>query len=294
MASTLMAPRCALVVLVACCFARFGVGSSFDEGNDVAPVSDVSDASSGGKKTFECDQDTYFCEDATGLLANGAGSVLFAGRTRTGMLRRALVRFDLSKHGIPADGKVTEVKVSLHVTKVPPLDPEETVTLHRVTSQWTTGHSNVSTGSCANATRNDATWVYAQYPSRRWSSLGGDFEAEPSASAPVHDLGRYNFSSDQLLNDVQDWLDGKRENFGWIIRGDEQHNETAKEIGSRETNMEPALHVEWKMPDKRKSGGRNHDLEIALPVVFVVLLLGAVGLFLYRRSNRAKYNALQG
>ena len=52
----------------------------------------------------------------------------------------------------------------------------------------------------------------------------------------VGDTAFYTWSTPQMVNDVQAWLDNSSSNFGWIILGDENKASTAKRFNSRENS----------------------------------------------------------
>src|SRR5215207_9544882 len=88
-------------------------------------------------------KDNSLFADPNGLLSNGAGGTLFAGRTSViggEAIRRGLVAFDLSQ--IPPSSTVTAVQLTMTVTNLGPsalLNP--TVNLHRVQADWGEGTS---------------------------------------------------------------------------------------------------------------------------------------------------------
>jgi hypothetical protein len=66
------------------------------------------------------DQDNTLYEDAEGEVSNGAGKGLFFGKVGPDgdeLLRRALVRFDLS--AIPSNAVINSVEVSFVINQVP-------------------------------------------------------------------------------------------------------------------------------------------------------------------------------
>ena len=194
---------------------------------------------------------TLYAEDGDG--ANGAGSHLFTGTTGQGNGRRALIRFDLSMAGIPAGATVTAASLSLHASRVTSTTSFE-VSLHRVTTAWTTGESDApgQEGDPAAALPGDTTWTQAVYPDTGWTDAGGDYIAAPSATLPV--LGadrRYIWSSAELMADLQSWLTAPSTNHGWIIVGEEMESRSAKRFDSADHNdasLHPILSIVYSLP----------------------------------------------
>jgi len=193
-------------------------------------------------------RDATLIESAEGGLANGAGPVLFAGRTSQSResRRRGLLYFDVAA-AIPAGSIVTEAALEL-VLSPSNAEPAE-LQLHRVRASWGEGESAAAGGGGAPATPGDVTWIHRFWDDVFWARAGGDFEAAPSASAWVADAGVYAFDSTPALReDVQAWLDAPQDNFGWILIGDESRPSTSKRFFSRESedaSVWPLLRVRY-------------------------------------------------
>jgi hypothetical protein len=185
----------------------------------------------------------------SGSTANGAGQYLFAGRTATGALRRALLHFDLSS--IPEDAVIVSATLNLHLTQA--ASGEHGVSVHRVLASWTTGSSDPAgnEGAGAAAAPADATWTSRSFgsPTMDWANAGGDYATAASAFSLIGtDLVRYSISSAGLAADVQAWLaDPAGSNHGWLLIGDETVNQSARRFGSADGSAEfaPTLEIEW-------------------------------------------------
>ena len=185
-------------------------------------------------------------------LSNGAGAGMYSGKTgplaKPNLLRRALVQFDLSL--IPANATITSARLDVVCTKSPNAVTRE-FTLHRLTTDWGEGASSSAGGAGSFAEPGDATWVYNFYATSQWVNAGGDFVAQVSSTTEMQDEGAYSFpSTDQMIDDVQVWLDNPSSNFGWLIMGDEDVEKTARRIGTREQIEEterPYLVVEYEI-----------------------------------------------
>ena len=91
-----------------------------------------------------------------------------------------------------------------------------------------------------------ATWTNRITPATAWTTAGGDFVASVTGTLSVDASGTYD--STQLTPDVQAWLDGAANNFGWILRSDESQANTVKRFESREGATPPRLIVNFTRP----------------------------------------------
>jgi hypothetical protein len=198
--------------------------------------------------TLTPSQDNTLYEDSSGKLSSGAGTDLFIGATNNGSDRRAHIQFDIAA-AIPDGASITSVSLTLSVTKT--IADSYAAMLQRLTSAWGEGASSAGRGggSGAVAEAGDATWTHAVLDGAAWSNLGGDFASTASATVGVGGGGPHTWdSTDQLVADVQAWLDNPDSNFGWIVIGDESTNKTAKHFASRESKIEdarPRLAIEY-------------------------------------------------
>ena len=184
-------------------------------------------------------QDNTIFEE--GDLSNGTGDDLIAGQTGTFndpsfSDRRALIQFDLAS--IPSGSRIETVELILTVNKT--VSPTYPFNLHQLTRSWGEGNSNAAgekAGKGAPAQAGDATWNHAFFASDAWSTPGGDFINEPSASQSVAGFGDYAWSGPGMVADVQEWLNNSATNFGWILIGPQQ--KSAKRFSSRESDFSP-------------------------------------------------------
>jgi hypothetical protein len=197
-------------------------------------------------------KDTSLFEDSAGTLSNGQGEYLFAGKTNQPNgkgLRRAMLMFDLSQ--IPAGATITSASLRLNLSKT--ISGSLPMTLHRIQSDWGEAGSDASDqeGRGAAASPGDATWVHRQFPSTNWNTPGGDFVAASSGTTNVAGNGPYTWSTAEMVADIQSWLQDPATNFGWLLRGDESTNGTAKRFDSKESANaanRPALSIEYDVP----------------------------------------------
>ncbi|HEY5657111.1 MAG TPA: DNRLRE domain-containing protein, partial [Myxococcota bacterium] len=197
-------------------------------------------------------RDNTLIESATGARSNGAGPVVFAGRTSQtrDARRRALVAFDVAG-SVPAGVIVTDAWLELEVAPRPNQTPVE-VSLHRVLADWGEGSSATDGGGGAPSTPGDATWIHTFYDDSLWARAGGDFAAASSAVAWVSGEGIHEWgSTPALVADVQAWLDAPEANHGWILIGDEEAASTARAFYASENDglgAPPRLVVEYAAP----------------------------------------------
>ncbi len=199
--------------------------------------------------SFTPAQDNVIYENA-GNLSNGVGQNLFSGVSGAGGNNRelrSLITFDLS--AIPAGAIINSV--SLNLTANTPNRTTETITtsLHRLTGDWGEGTSfpqgAPGGGQGAPATLNDATWTNQFTGGDLWNTPGGDFDPNASASLDVTENRLYSWDSAGLVDDVQGFVDGTLENYGWILLANP--GERAKRFGSLQstTTAIPQLVVDF-------------------------------------------------
>ncbi len=207
-------------------------------------------------------KDNTLYEDDQGDVSNGAGMGLFLGKVGSDgdeLLRRALVRFDLS--GIPPGAVINSVTVSFVINQVPWNNAfADSATLQRAATNWGEAGSN-SPGAEGQGTRaqaGDATWLHSFYDSATWTTPGGDYDSLISATAA---FGAFNpealvfVSTPELINDIKGWIANPATNNGWVLRGDEVRSKNARRVASRECPADPicfgdppALTIDYIVP----------------------------------------------
>jgi hypothetical protein len=216
----------------------------------------------------------------------GAGDFLFAGRAATGS-RRALVAFNLTActTPIPAGSTVTAATLTLRADRRGPSFSNETVRLFRLTQNWgeagsdTNSSGGIGSGSGGGdgigAQPQDATWqarFFAANPAMSWTTAGGDFAAQESASTMLTNFTngtptQFNWSSPQMISDVQGWLTAPAGNFGWIVRANEATPRTAVRFISRNHPQQanwPTLRIDYTPPATRLPGDVDNDSDVDL------------------------------
>ena len=194
-------------------------------------------------------RDNTLFQDAQGDTSNGAGPAFFAGNNSQNLVRRALVRFDLTGLGLDA-AAIDRVELTLEVSSAPDT-VARSISLHRVLANWGEGTSYSSGGDGSPTTPGDATWLHARYPDSFWTTPGGDFAPSPSATTWVGDVGSYGWSSEGMRADVQVWLSDPAANFGWLLSGESGAPRTVRRFDSRETDVpsrRPTLNIFYSEP----------------------------------------------
>ena len=197
-------------------------------------------------------KDNTLYESAEGVLSNGRGQHFFAGTTapKAGpFIRRGLVGFDVS--GLPDGSLITSATVHLHMSKSTAGATD--VSLQKTLADWGEGDSDApgEEGAGAQAQTGDATWLHTFFDTELWATPGGDFAAAASATTAVDGSGAYEWSSPQLLDDVQTCLTAPDTACSWLVMGDESQDSTAKRFDTRENPEEanrPLLTIEYVMP----------------------------------------------
>lgn len=189
-------------------------------------------------------RDNTLYEHEAGGLSNGVGEHLFTGRVGPGGgggIRRAVMAFDVAA-AVPEGAAINDVVLTLNMSRT--IGGTHMTTLHRLTADWGEGTSDASTvgtgeeGIGITPTTNDATWIHTFFDSDMWAAPGGDFLQATSASQEVSVIGQYTFTSEEMIDDVQQWLDDPSSNFGWILVGNEESTNTTKRFDSRENTTE--------------------------------------------------------
>lgn len=168
-----------------------------------------------------------------GSLSNGAGERIFAGVTKNGDKRRALIKFDLAD-AVPEGVEVDRAQLILYPSQV---KTNGTIaTLHMLTADWGEGSSNAEgeEGKGAQADDGDATWIMTFLGGKPWGRPGGDFDTEILASSAVFIEEDATFESADLTALVNTWILDPGSNHGVIVLGEEPKISTALRFNSRE------------------------------------------------------------
>lgn len=225
---------------------------------------------------------TIFAEQGGGTaydaVADGQGASLWTSVLAAGVVRRALMRFDLA--GLPPGAQVLSARVEGFMIR---LREPQSITLHRLSAAWGEGPSNGGdAGVGAAAGPGDCTWSHRVWPGQRWASRGGDYLLSASSSAAVAGWPAPVVwaSTAALVDDVQGWVDAPSSNHGWMLIGTESGTQNASRLASRQVGdaaARPRLVVSWQLPQA--------DAQVPLPPWSLALLGGAAAAALWRRRR---------
>ncbi len=196
-------------------------------------------------------------------LSNGAGQYFFAGRTNQteNQLRRGLLSFDISM--IPSGSTINHV--SLEITPSRTVAGNRTITIHQALTDWGEENSDApgEEGPGTEAEIGDATWTNAFLDGAAWTTAGGDFDPVALASTLATPSNTVSFSSTELIDDVQRWVDTPTNNFGWVVLGDESEARTAYRFNTRENPdaaTRPKLIIDYSLPQISLNPSKDNTL----------------------------------
>jgi len=179
--------------------------------------------------------DTYIRDSAPTSNFGTANPILvgIAGTPVSPPQQRCLFRFSLDS--LPAGAVISSANLRL----IAVAGPREAYDfdLNRLLVNWT---------------EDGATWN-ARLPGTPWTTAGAagtDFVATPSATAVLSPVSvepvTNNFSSPNMVADLQLWLDDPGTNFGWILHVAGGQPGSGRKLASREdTVFKPVLTVEY-------------------------------------------------
>ncbi len=173
----------------------------------------------------------------------GGATWLAAGLTQNGNTNRALIKFDIAA-AVPAGATILDIGVRVTVTRTPvDGNADSLFSLRRLLRAWNEGSAlpedSQYPGLGAPAQPGDATWTHASWSTNEWTIPGGqegvDYAGGFSSATGIAGLGDYSFEGSGLITDAQLWLDHPEQNFGWMLKTEEEESIfTARRFGSRE------------------------------------------------------------
>ena len=201
---------------------------------------------------------TLFQSSGTGgETSTGAGVWLFTGRTGGmggGIIRRSLFAFDIAAQ-VPAGSTIDDAALTLVQLDAGSGVGSIAMGIHRVGADWGEGTSSAGGGLGAPATPGDATWTLGFYPdsATAWTSPGGDYDAAALATTSVSasDFSQWTWgSTPALIEVVQEWLDDPSENFGVLLRNQNEgpFSTSIKWASGEDPFSTPELVIEFTPP----------------------------------------------
>lgn len=153
-------------------------------------------------------RDCYIASDSASTSFCGTGTTLAVGRSSTGAIKRALLRFDVSS--LPANAQVLDAQLGMYLESSTSTTAKPQIMLRRLNKDWqsTATWNNYSTGNA-------------------WTTAGGDFDDTNSYDGPDPALdtqGTINFLGAGLKNFwyptqlVDSWVDKPSTNNGFILK----------------------------------------------------------------------------
>ncbi len=232
---------------------------------------------------LEASQDNTIYNVPTGDQSNGQGQyIVTGGAGGVAAARRGLIAFDVAGAGIPEGSTILDVVLTMNLTQT--AGGATSVAVHRSLKAWGEGFTDASGSELEGAPTNglDATWMFPQFGGPAWARLGGDF-ASASAAVTAGALGAYEWTSGNLIADVQDWLDSPNSNFGWLLKSAEASGNTKAFASRNSANaaMRPSLEITYEEPilpgivegrkwhDKNANGIRESEATLGLNLQFL-------------------------
>jgi hypothetical protein len=193
---------------------------------------------------------------------NGGGQYLFAGTTQQNKYRRAIISFDVAGN-VPAGSTIESATLTLHMSRTNVGAQPVVVHLHQCLLPWGEGTVVGPSGEGGGGPPHpgDATWSFNMFNTNRWSAPGGDYSPAPSGSTLVgNSIAFYSWSSPEMAQEVQSWVDADETNFGWVVlaEGEGHPPVTAKRFDSRENvapQFRPVLQIVYNPPPPDCDGG---------------------------------------
>lgn len=188
--------------------------------------------------TFYSTKDNTIIETTDGSKGNSKNTIYVGNIAQSPSIRRGLVAFDLSS--LPSGITIDSAKLVMSLSS----STNNTLEIHKVTSNWTEGSSSATGGAGVAATANDVTWLHSSYSTVFWTTAGGDFETTAAATASISaGATSVSFSGTALTAQVAAWIANPTTNYGWLLKS---NNETTasgniEKFYSRESATSDAL-----------------------------------------------------
>lgn len=195
-------------------------------------------------------RDNTIYDVAAGNQSNGQGVfVVTGGDYGSADARRGLLAFDIASANIPAGSTIIDVVLTMNLSQT--MGGAAAVGVHRLLQSWGEGTSDASGNELEgdDGTAGDATWLFSRFDSLAWETPGGDF-GSASATVTARQLGAYEWSGSQMVDDVQEWLDEPSSNFGWLLKSSELVGNIKAFVSRNSGNaaLRPRLEITYEEP----------------------------------------------
>ena len=227
-------------------------------------------------------QDNTIYDMPAGDESNGQGTfIVTGGKYGSSDARRGLLAFDIANANIPDGSTIIDVVLTMNLSQT--MGGAAAVSVHRLLQSWGEGTSDASGNELdgADGAAGDATWLFSRFDSLAWKNPGGDF-GSASASVTARQLGAYEWSSGQMVDDVQEWLDEPSSNFGWMLKSSELAGNIKAFVSRNSSNaaLRPRLEITYEEPvvpgivegrkwhDKNANGLRESETMLRLKLQF--------------------------
>ena len=186
---------------------------------------------------------------------HGNVKLLFSGRTHeTGSrsIRRGFLKFDLASN-LPPGAEISDVVLILHLLPTSN-QPPHNISLYKLEADWSEAASNANGRRASSSAESaDSLSSLVEYNTQLWTARGGDIEPTASATLQVSNEKRtYRWNSERMLADVREWQKNPDGNFGWLLLGNEEVEDSIKIFAGSEyptTYMRPQLVVTYELPE---------------------------------------------
>lgn len=229
---------------------------------DVGPNGDLTGTDFSVASSFPADANSVLYEKS-GHAYNGGELVVGRVSGTEEERRRTLVRFDLEEQ-LPDDALVFEASLVMYAASFGPERGEGTLEtrVHRLLGPWQEGSRAVPSDADGTAPdEGDATWLDRSWPDVQWTTPGGDYSSDPSATLSIGQefpvAGLVEWTSESLIEDVQGWIEDPDSNHGWIILGDESapgRTINFRNRYARSAVQHPTLKIRYGLKDSLKWG----------------------------------------
>lgn len=225
-----------------------------DDNNDNDDNNGNDDNNSDDDLVIEASKDTFIRKLAQDT-NEGANDILRL--THIGS-NRALVEFDLSEIAGETGGEVDSAILQLYIVrnendwkevgKLANTIKYQTISVHRVTQYWEEGNGSNDIFERQRGNGPGATWQCAvdeeiknNKPDCRRKWNGGTFERSPTDENYIRNGMTGRWVEFDVTEDVNKFLSGEEENYGWLIKKDQENLQGAIRFASSETNNGPRL-----------------------------------------------------